>query len=281
MEILYSDFLQCCPASQTPDTTIFESIGAQIQKWNNWARQLATPAIYDRLDTLDSSPITDDYDDLQDLRRYLVGIVCSMAFYEAIPQLDLVLTSTGFGVVSNSNVAPASSDRVEALRKQIRRQGLGYVEEAIDLLRKFNVPAKSELCGSFFRTLFWKSEHMRVFGVVNPTFDDLWAKQQQIESAQARLANIISPEQLQALLKAEAADAVTPEQDVLIHMCRVLTATMSETAAPMFNMQRLDILRFMDDNLDDFPEYRNSETYKAIHFQRYENQADDPCFFFG
>lgn len=281
MEIKYNDFLQCCPAAQTPDTTIFESIGAQIQKWKDWCRELATPDVFDGLDNLDAEPITEDYDRMVRLRRYLVGIVCSMAFWDAIPQLDLVLTNTGFGVVSNSNVAPASADRVAALRTQMRRQGLGYLEEALDVLRTFDVPEKSKLCGRFFRTLFWKAEHLHVFGIPSPTFDDLAAKQPQIETAQTHLAKIISPEQLSALIRAEASASTTGLQSILISMCRVLCVYATGTDAAIFNTQRLSILGFMDEHLDEFHEYRDSNTYKAIHFQRYENKAEDPCFFFG
>lgn len=281
MKILYNDFVQCCPAAQMPDTSVFDNIGAQLQKWKDWVRELATPEIYDGLDDLDAEPITEDYDRLVRLRRYLVGIVCSMAFWDAIPQLDLVITPTGFGVVSNANVAPASADRVLSLRNLMRRQGLSYLEAAIDILRYFDAPAKSKLCGRFFCTLFWKAEHLHVFGIPNPTFDDLTAKLPQIETAQTNLANIISQEQLSALIRAESSASASGLQSILINMCRVLCVYVTGTDSALFNTQRLAILGFMDDHLDAFPEYRDSDTYKAIHFQHYENKAEDPCFFFG
>lgn len=281
MEIKYSDFVQCCPAAQMPDQSVFDCIGAQIQKWKDWTREMVTPDIYDGLDAIDAEPITENYDRLVSLRRYLVGLVCSMAFWDAMPQLDLVLTATGFGVVNNANVAPASSERVLALRNQMRRQGLQFLEETLDILRLFDVPAKSKLCWQFFRTLFWKAEHMHVFGIPGPTFDDLVSKMPQIESAHTHLAKIISPEQLAALIRAEASASTTGLQSILISMCRVLCVYATGTDQALFNTQRLSILGFMDDHLADFPEYRDSDTYKAIHFQRYENKAEDPCFFFG
>ena len=65
-------------------------------------------------------------------------IISLYAYYESIPFLDLVHTSTGFGVVSNSNVAPASKNRVVALREQtaVRRDKevealLEYLEETV------------------------------------------------------------------------------------------------------------------------------------------------------
>ena len=46
-------------------------------------------------------------------------LVCQIAacdaFLRAIPHLDVILTPSGFGIVSNSNIAPASRERVERL----------------------------------------------------------------------------------------------------------------------------------------------------------------------
>ena len=42
-------------------------------------------------------------------------VVAHAAMRNAVPNLDLVLTPNGFGIVSNQNVAPASRDRVARL----------------------------------------------------------------------------------------------------------------------------------------------------------------------
>ena len=50
--------------------------------------------------------------------------VCLIAFYNCIAHLDLIWTNTGFGVVSNNTLAPASKDRVEALRTNTLRRAV-------------------------------------------------------------------------------------------------------------------------------------------------------------
>ena len=45
----------------------------------------------------------------------LTKLVAYHAYMSAVPSLDLVLTSNGFGIVSNQNVVPASRERVDAL----------------------------------------------------------------------------------------------------------------------------------------------------------------------
>ena len=45
----------------------------------------------------------------------LTKLVAYHAYMSAVPSLDLVLTPNGFGIVSNTNVIPASKERVERL----------------------------------------------------------------------------------------------------------------------------------------------------------------------
>ena len=52
---------------------------------------------------------------------YFRRAVYATAAYNALPTLDLVATPNGFGVVSNQNIAPASKERVAALRESLRQ----------------------------------------------------------------------------------------------------------------------------------------------------------------
>ncbi len=51
-----------------------------------------------------------------DLKEKVIPILANLAVMEATPFFDVVLTSHGFGVVRNNNIAPASKERVEAFR---------------------------------------------------------------------------------------------------------------------------------------------------------------------
>lgn len=57
--------------------------------------------------------MADKLDTIPGLEQAVTKLVCLRTYQEQIPQLDLVLTPTGFGVVSNQNLAPASADRVK------------------------------------------------------------------------------------------------------------------------------------------------------------------------
>lgn len=66
------------------------------------------------------------YGEQQTLLKQLIAY---HAFMLAIPFLDLVLTPNGFGIVSNSNVAPASKERVERLIASIETQRDNILEQ--------------------------------------------------------------------------------------------------------------------------------------------------------
>lgn len=53
-----------------------------------------------------------------DVDHIVLSIVIHEGMRRAIPELDLVLTPNGFGIVSSSSIAPASRERVERLIAQ-------------------------------------------------------------------------------------------------------------------------------------------------------------------
>lgn len=59
--------------------------------------------------------ILEQRSDSDNTKQILQKVIINDAFARAIPNLDLILTPNGFGIVSNTNIAPASKDRVERL----------------------------------------------------------------------------------------------------------------------------------------------------------------------
>src|SRR5574344_1668128 len=101
LKIDQSVFEKFVPALISPDSLIFERLSEYLDKATNELEVFAN---------LSDEEITSN-----NLLKYYQRVVCSKAAYEAIPEIDLVLTDNGFGVVSNNNVVPASRDRVNAL----------------------------------------------------------------------------------------------------------------------------------------------------------------------
>lgn len=95
----------------------------------------------------------------EDLLATACKAVAACALYLAVPELDVVLTPNGFGIVSNQNVAPASKERVERLRTAL----LSQRDEAVGVLLK-QLPVEMEA---------WRSSVFGQYygGTLFPTFD--------------------------------------------------------------------------------------------------------------
>lgn len=74
-----------------------------------------------------------DETELLALLPYLQSAVANFTLALAAPSLDLVLNESGFGVINNQNLAPASKDRVANFIKN--QEELGYV--AVEKLLRF------------------------------------------------------------------------------------------------------------------------------------------------
>lgn len=61
----------------------------------------------------------------------LKGAIANLAYCEAVPFIDLVSTNTGFGVVSNTNIAPASQQRVKAFADAALKAAEDYLSDAL------------------------------------------------------------------------------------------------------------------------------------------------------
>ena len=89
------------------ETLLFDKIAPHLEVAETWlTTTFLSEAVLAELPTRDAN---------NKLLHYARMAVAAEAMLHAVPQLDLVLTPNGFGVVSNTNIAPASKERVERL----------------------------------------------------------------------------------------------------------------------------------------------------------------------
>lgn len=271
MRIEYDEFEAACPSAMAPDEGVFDAVQPFLQLQLDEIKGVVTADMFAKLEQ-GADP------DLRKLCQAVKGWACCSAYAIAIPHLDLVLTSTGFGVVSNQNVAPASADRVRELRSEVSRQEGYWFESVLDMCRGRVDWAKST--HSWHDSLFWRSAHVRGFGIYNPTRKDLFDKMPSISSAETALAQLVSPELFKELLAGEANKSNDSFAGVAVTLWRRAAIAIA-TSDPSSAASTRSLLRFIEDNIGFFPAYHNSKTYEANNFKRYQNEKDDPCFFFG
>lgn len=224
----------------------------------------------------------------EQLLKLTQRVICRRTFAENISSLDLVLTATGFGIVSTQDTAPASQARVQALQTQVSKQFLLSLGVLLDWLRK-NVDGWGETAQAEANidTVFYDFNLMRAFGNVHdPTMDDWLNAQTAIRDADMILRHEMSDAEMDDLLYKIRNNDVSPSQSRVIYCARVFTGgeIFENATGKLYRTAKRElthIIEIMENNLDDFGPYKNSQTYKARHFEDYVNTKDSPVFFFN
>ena len=283
MNITYDLFCKCCPSATMPDEKLFRSISDYIEKAEEYVSRL-TVGLSDKLLGENQSELSEHSPDL--VKRavvWMVRLICIRAYGDAIPHLDLVLTSTGFGVVSNSNLAPASADRVARLIDTVKRQEIRSYYRLIDVLRNFPEWNSTKFAKALFMTcIIWSPDEWLLFGgdVAPDDRDPIQSHSSELLNAQRLVAHLISPKFFGEIIEAiRCNNQDEPFASLIFHAQALVMALVKNDHSA--EIKKGELLTFLDDNIDKFPTYAESSAYKANHFTPYENRSDDPCYFFG
>lgn len=238
------------------------------------------------------------------LRGYCVREICLDAFVRTCRSLDLVLTSTGFGVVQTESTAPASKARVDALVEECSVNKLIVVDSIIQTMTSMKGWGESEQAQLCIPTLFYRPLYFRKYTVLPFTVQSWQSAQGNAVTAESYLRLEISDEYMDDLLHCVRSNNVGPADSVIIDKClrfmgdyisrpNVFNAsqvTKSEravgaiVATPSCDTLNLSLLRNIVDTMEcdiqNYKVYRNSQLYAKRHAERYQNKKDDTTFFF-
>lgn len=230
------------------------------------------------MDDLDKAPSSEMW-------RHTASLVVCEALRNAIPSLDVVLTPNGFGIVSNSNVAPASKDRVERLINQMATQRDAFINLLLRDLRQREDWRETEQYAWFSSSLL-QSPKACVAGAADriregkqwETFLQLRERAILIEDAIAE--KWISPEvmtQLRAVLLNTGLQPTAHQVALKVRSC-----VFQELRGNPRNHWDLDrIVNFIRHNGDVFPAWETSETAKLYNEPTvFKNKKDSPGYFF-
>ena len=271
MQITKEDFENSILVATCSHSEVFESVEPHfVEAYNKIQQRFLGYVGEDALETSER------------LSAAVVKAVCLSAFLDVVRHLDLVLTPTGFGVVANSEVSPASSARVEALVEQCK---VAYLK------------AEGEMITWLAATTGWGSSlqaqmclPILVFSIDQYAFQlkqELSSKQWQTKlsalyEADAVMRKLISDEQMDDLLEMERGAKTKDDTDVeLIFKVRRCMIFQAEGLLTAYSTERGRLLRFLDANIDKFQKYAVSSAYKANHFKEYQNGKEKPAFIFN
>lgn len=266
-----------CPALLNPSKDLADRVATFEVSARKAVRLITGDEMFERLDDVDFDPkvLNPELSAADAMMR----MICLASICSALPTLDLVYTPNGFGVVSNQNLAPASADRVKRLLESLRNQMWDAYDVLLDELRHIAEWRTTAQAKIHFGSLFWRGSQMAMFDLSIPHRSDLIEYSSRIHSAELFLMAVISRAQFEKLCKAILDCDINDVYQRLISLCRSFVVRVVRNEP--FDRDKREVLRFMETNRDDFPEYMNSREYEANHYKGYENRRRDSSFFFS
>lgn len=227
-------------------------------------------------------PVLDIQDLPDNLTEEVERFICMDAFANAIPMLDLVLTETGFGVVNNQNVSPASRDRVESLRTLVCQSADDSMDNIINLLVGHETWSKSAYASLLVNSLYYTADQLRDHaGKPDAHRSDLYSLRPTIYEAEEIIFRTISASLFSYLMSKIRENTLQDYEVLLIWTLRKAIGFFINKQSAAFKRELDDAVNLLENNIDKFPVYKESEAYKVKHFEFYKNEKDDSCYFFG
>lgn len=273
-------FHRYCPVARDPNNKV----------WHKCLDTMETASA--RLQAEVLGPVSIDGDLSEADAATAVHIICLRGLLDALPQLDVVLTPTGAGVVSNDTLAPASRDRVEALGRQLSREADRHTDTLIEHLRDMVVTledgtelawAATPQAAMAMPTFLYSGLLLqRYAGLPDATRADAVRHSTAVEAATLKLRHLIGDALTDHLLQLQRRRGAATEMEAVVttNIRTALGLALRENMPAALAAERR-LLQNLEDHLDEFPLYAHSSAYRANHAPAYENQKDAASFFFS
>lgn len=266
-------FDKYCPAARTSKDTIFKMIQPYFQQCYEYLKFLLFGS-------------KEEFVELEVLQDDETEYVCCTAFARAIPSLDIVLTGTGFGVVSTQDTAPASQQRVKAVRDEMEWQAMLTISRMLGNLIKIDGWGTSKAGEYAIRSIYYDPQKMLEIGPVDEKYAliENWKRICHYRlTAEQMVKRTISPEYYEALMKRIRTASMTNAdigvyENCLNYMARAIK-DLEDGKLPL-SPDKWEIRDYMERYADMLPEYKKSRLYNSLHGEKYENKQEDPTFFF-
>ena len=275
LEITKKDFDTAVPAAKEPKGKIFEAMqeAITVQEYFIETELLGEPG----------TAVVDEGEDAaaERLRRFVKQLVCVGAFVNGMRSLDLVLTATGFGVVSTQDTAPASKMRVDALEGELRRKERLLRSFVVAELFRIEGWSGTAQCRNTVQTLFWSFLFLQSMAAIsNPKPEDWDKSVPAMIAADNYLRKHIGEEYMEQLISQLTSNTLTDENRMVAVLCQRFIGAWIINDHLMKEELYTRLINLMEADLSKYPAYAGSEAYKLNHFKPYENHAEDSAFHF-
>lgn len=219
-----------------------------------------------------------------ELKDLAIRVVCLDAFVRAVRSLDLVLTATGFGIVSTESTAPASRARVDALAEEMAVEELYTVDLIVQELVKLEGWGDTEQAKRRIPTLFYRPVFLKMWATMPLTSQNWQVACGRAASADTFLREEISEEYMDELLAKTRTATLDNADIIVIDKCNGFTGDFVSNYELSKGMPNKMMLRSIMEQLESYPgsypTYVQSRLYAKRHAEKFQNRKEDPTFFF-
>lgn len=263
------DFEKWVPVAKSAHDNVFRRL-------QEWLPELADEIAESLLGDVGVAGLGNDVE----LRYRFEKHVTVLGFLLMFEQNDLVLTPTGFGVVSNDQLVPASAQRVSAVHEALKRDSLMNEYQLVNRLRNVKGWGETEEAADAIKFPLWNIRQMRRWYGDSVGAGRYYELMNTERNAMSQLQEYVGEE----LIKRVMVTVRCNQKDQYSKVCELMTQYI--LAYIDGDYVRMDerwrrLLYHLEKNLDDFPEYAESDEYQASIAERYENKQEDSAFFFG
>lgn len=270
LEIKKEDFDAAVPAAKEPKGYVFARMEPFIKEV---VEQLAERVLGDvGIEAVNAKPN-------DRLANIVKSLACQKAFANKMRSLDLVITSTGFGVVSTNDTAPASKMRVDALDGEMR---VSILKQNSYLLSElFKTEGWYQQNQFVVDSLFYSFDFLTIFaGMESPLAKDWEAAAPMILETDAFLRLHISDAFMDELIGLMCTNQTNPVMRGIIHQIRRIIGCNIRGDRKTAEEYYRRLMNTLEADLDTFSTYANSKAFENNHAKVWENKQDAGAFHF-
>lgn len=213
-------------------------------------------------------------------------VIANEAFRRSVPSLDLILTANGFGVVSNSNVAPASKERIERLMASLGDQRDKAMTALLDMLKQDSTWLQSAQGQWLTSSFFMRPVEDTAAAKLALKNDDRWEaflelREKALPVEQAIAENWLG-QTLTARLRATLATTPNSPSDTATLARTVRQLIINELISckrPVKNLDRL--VNYIRNNASLYPEWQSDPVAELFEEKwRFQNKKESAGYFF-
>lgn len=270
IRITKDDLNLAIPAAKEPKGTIFAKLEDKINE------EIGDIAV-DKLGDVGIAAVNNE--PKGKLAICVLGLASVEVFLREMRGLDLVLTETGFGIVSTNNTAPASKIRVDALDGELRVKRLHLMDELLEECFKLDGWYQQGLV--IIDTLFCCFKFLRQFsGLQAPISKDWENAATTILDTDRWLREKISDEFMDELIGKMAKNSLSEKERGVVHQIRrIIGVAIQGNKGTAYEYFRR-LMNTLEGDLESFGTYASSDAYECNHFKPYENRQEDSAFHF-